>query len=296
MVASILSSLVSLVWAFLVLFGILYLCALGIMQTLQSHIYNEGTGIITDSVVELWGSMPMAMLTLFMAISGGADWQDLLEPLRNISRWYIVIFVAYVLFVVVGVMNILTAIFVESASQIANIDRDLVIQGAMMQEKATMNNIRKIIRMAVGKTFTAGGSPNLITYGQLESLLDDPDTVAHFKVMGLDVTEARGLFQLLDVDEMKEVDIEEFVTGMMRLKGNAKGTDVAAVMYENKRIIVRLSAFMRYVEDYFGMLAENLDIRPEGEEKHKPGMREYVKVERRKKSHSKEWGESLSTF
>jgi len=300
MVASILSSLVSLVWAFVLLFAVLYLCAIGIMQTLQAHVKNQGPEIITDAVAEDWGTLPASMLSLFMAISGGIDWHDLLGPLRNISKWYIVIFVAYVLFVVVGVMNILTAIFLESASQIAHIDRDLVIQDAMAREKSTMSNMRKILHTAVSQNpLTNGANLTSITYSLLEALLEDPNTIANLKLMGLDVMEARGLFQLLDVDETKEVDIEEFVTGMMRLKGTAKGTDVATVMYENKRIIVRLSAFMRYVEDYFQMLGECLELRPaddiQGEHKYL-GMRDYVHIERRRRLSAPEWGERLSAF
>ena len=32
-----------------------------------------------------WNSIPESMLTLFMAITGGVDWEETLEPLRKIS-------------------------------------------------------------------------------------------------------------------------------------------------------------------------------------------------------------------
>jgi len=254
MVASIICSLVSLVWAFILLAFVLYLFSVVIMQGLEGHFQQEAAGADED-VVRYFGSLTMSMLSLFMAISGGCDWNELLEPLRGISEWYILIFVFYVTFVVFGVMNILTAIFVESANKIAEIDRDLVIQDEIQSNNSTMNSIRRILYAASASAESAG----TITREELEERLQDPQTLAHLKILGLDVSETRGLFQLLDIDEQAVVSIEEFVLSMMRLKGNAKGVDLATVMYENKRITVRLTAFMRYVEDYFKQLADLLD-------------------------------------
>mmetsp|Transcript_100327 Transcript_100327/g.261544 ORF Transcript_100327/g.261544 Transcript_100327/m.261544 type:complete len:93 (+) Transcript_100327:3-281(+) len=46
----------------------------------------------------------------------------------------------------------------------------------------------------------------------------------------------------------------------MRLKGGAKGLDLQTVLYENKRIFLRLSAMMRFMEKHMGMLETRLDI------------------------------------
>merc|ERR1719356_432400 len=84
------------------------------------------------------------MYTLFCAISGGRDWSEVIKPFDEIWKGYRIIFVLYVIFVFFGVLNILTAIFVESAKHIAQVDRDIVIQDQITRDKSTMNEVRRM--------------------------------------------------------------------------------------------------------------------------------------------------------
>uniref|UniRef100_A0A7S1MSK3 EF-hand domain-containing protein n=1 Tax=Alexandrium catenella TaxID=2925 RepID=A0A7S1MSK3_ALECA len=71
------------------------------------------------------------------------------------------------------------------------------------------------------------------------------------KGIRIEAWEARGLFQLLDTDALGQVSIEDFLHGLVRLKCKDQGVDLTTVMYENKRILTRLLAFMRFAEDHF---------------------------------------------
>merc|ERR1712107_826755 len=70
---------------------------------------------------------------------------------------------------------------------------------------------------------------------------------------GISVSEAWGLFRLLDLDNSGGVDIHEFTMGCLRLKGEARTIDVATMMYENKRVIasigVSFSKLEKMIED-----------------------------------------------
>merc|ERR1712061_263742 len=79
-----------------------------------------------------------------MGITGGMDWGDLLDAATEISDLYVPVFVFFIVFVVLGIMNILTAGFCESAMQIADFDRDLVIQDEIQSKDSTINQLRKI--------------------------------------------------------------------------------------------------------------------------------------------------------
>merc|ERR1719277_1440335 len=93
---------------------------------------------------------------------------------------------------------------------------------------------------------------------QLETIFDKGETHAFLKTFGLDLAQAQGFFKLLDIDESGEVDIEEFVTGLMRLRGVAKGVDMASIMFENKRLFRHLADFMRHVDRNFERLLETV--------------------------------------
>eukprot|EP00971_Amphidinium_carterae_P129266 2560376-Amphidinium_carterae.1 len=198
-----------------------------------------------------YGSLGASMLTLFMSISGGADWQDLLEPLSQLSRAYSLIYVLYVSFVVFGIMNVLTAIFVESGSQIASIDQDLAIQEQLRRDKATINTIKSVFHDA------DKDASGLMTLTELEELLLDPKYIYAMRLIGLDVSEARGLFQLLDVNQTNAVSIEEFIAGMMRLKGAAKSVDLALLVHENKDMHASLQQSLEGMKERIGILERN---------------------------------------
>lgn len=89
-----------------------------------------------------------------------------------------------------------------------------------------------------------------------------------FATLQLDVAQAHALFLLLDVDETNEVDIDEFVGGCMRLKGDAKSIDVNMLLYENEKMICTFTKFIEYAEEKFEGIDEALGI-------HKPSAHQH---------------------
>ncbi len=45
-----------------------------------------------------FGSLGRTMLTLFMSITGGVSWEDVVQVLRETSSFYVILFVVYVAF------------------------------------------------------------------------------------------------------------------------------------------------------------------------------------------------------
>merc|ERR1712176_544587 len=76
----------------------------------------------------------------------------------------------------------------------------------------------------------------------------DERVIAYFAIMGLDICDVWDLFRLLDQDQSAELDLDEFVSGFMRLRGQAKSIDLARLSYENKQMRARLASFMDQME------------------------------------------------
>merc|ERR1712194_991557 len=252
-VASILCSLSSLLWAFVLLTFVVYLFSIFLMQSLEVYANSLGRNP-GGPLMQMYGTLLDSMYTLFCAISGGRDWVEVIRPFDEIWKGYRIIFVIYVIFVFFGVLNILTAIFVESAKHIAEIDRDIVIQDQINRDKSTINEVRRIFNAADKE------GDGRLSREELEAVLLQDKTVKHLRVLELDIREVEGLFQLLDIDDHNVVVIDEFVIQLMRLKGGAKGIDLQTVLYENKRIFCRLSAMMRFLEEHIGVVESRLDI------------------------------------
>jgi len=249
MLASIVCSASCLFWALVMLAVVLYLFSVFIMQGVIYFVEHRQRDPSTV-LLQHYGTLADTMLSLFMAISGGMDWGDLIQPLLQISHWYYVVYIFFLLFVLFGIMNILTAIFCESANQIAEIDRDLVIQENIANDQSTINELRRVF-----SEFDDDES-NTLNEQEFDLLLQDHRTTQHLATLGLDLQEAHGLFRLLDLTGSGEVAIDEFVNTLLRLKGSAKALDLATLIYENKKIMAQMTLFMKFVQSQFD--AQNL--------------------------------------
>lgn len=71
-------------------------------------------------------SLPMALLTLFMTITGGISWWDVVKLFLDVSLVYVVLYALFVVIMLLAVMNIITGIFVSDAVERVSMDRDMV--------------------------------------------------------------------------------------------------------------------------------------------------------------------------
>merc|ERR1712217_713932 len=67
---------------------------------------------------------------------------------------------------------------------------------------------------------------------EFERQMDDENVLTFLSTLELDIDQVRTLLTLLDLDQNGEVDIEEFITGCLRLKGRAKSLDMAILQYQ----------------------------------------------------------------
>jgi len=263
MMISITGSIVQLFSAMFIMCIFMYTVALVIMQGMASE--TESGGILegainasatkpssmpmfgafsdSDTIVQqvylLYGNIQRTMTTLFMTISGGLEWRQAALPMSRLGWVYGIIWMAYIAFMIFGMLNVLTGIFVDAAFQAMTNDRDNIIQTQLEEKHSLINMIRGIFEDS-----DVDGSGQ-VTFLEFQKLLDNPDMVAYLEAMGIDSSEAQGLFSLLDDDGSGVVSIEEFITGFLRLKGSAKAVDMVMLLYENRKISKKLNKIFK---------------------------------------------------
>mmetsp|Transcript_102133 Transcript_102133/g.324506 ORF Transcript_102133/g.324506 Transcript_102133/m.324506 type:complete len:691 (-) Transcript_102133:77-2149(-) len=255
MVYSVIYSIVSLLWVFMMLLFVIYFFAIFFLHGVTDYFTNpeHADPELHRNLDKYYGTVPDALLSLFMGICGGIDWIELMEPLSRVSWAYGVMFLFYIFFMVFGVLNVVMASFVDSASQISRKDRELVTQNEMERQKQYAQNIRRFFHEAdVDKTGT-------LSWEEFQQYLQNDKVQAYFQSFELDVTQARTLFKLLDLDESNDVGIDEFVEGCLRMKGTARSIDVNMLLYETEKMIDRQVEFMVYAEEQFVHLAQAAD-------------------------------------
>merc|ERR1712014_138984 len=201
-----------------------------------------------------YGNIISSCVTLIASISGGLDWIDASWPLLQIDPMYLILYLGFVMFCVFGLMNILTGIFVANTKEVSKVDRDIVIRSQLKDRKSFANQLKNVLR-----SIDKDGSGSISKHELVEHLASS-EFYAYLKTLDVTVSDAQGVFKLLDVNGTGEVNIDEFVLSLMRLQGSARAVDVATLLYEGKRNEARWNAYMDYIEEQFEVVKKRLHI------------------------------------
>ncbi|CAL1131773.1 unnamed protein product [Cladocopium goreaui] len=101
---SILGTMSSLAWTLALLILIIY--SFGVVLT---EIVFQHCGQLSNCPEDLtshWANLRLSMLSLFMAISQGLNWEDLLTPLLNVSEVAAVLLILYVIMTIFAILNV----------------------------------------------------------------------------------------------------------------------------------------------------------------------------------------------
>ncbi|CAE7527903.1 unnamed protein product [Symbiodinium microadriaticum] len=254
MIFAILSSFVDLLWAFLVIVLIVFVFAIVFDNAVADYFdsitvdFNatDRDGLAKIQEVEdmntLFGNLPETMISLWSAVSGGNDWMNYGDYLRTAGGWfYFGLFNFYIAFCVVGMFNVVTGVFVDSAVCVRTGDE--VVQGYLDDLRQTTEEIKGFFKDA-----DTDGSGTL-NWAEFQSHMKNPAVKAYFSGLDIDPEEAEIIFTILDGDKSKEIKIDEFVHGTMKLKGSATKLDLMALMYDQTRQGMKFDALCDFVED-----------------------------------------------
>jgi len=246
MVCMILQSLWSLSWALLLLIIIMYLFSIVFMQgaVMCFRGDDEPSNAFREGVLTWYGTMMDTMFTLLAGITGGEDWLAATRPLHEISAVYPLLFAFYIVFVVIGVLNVLTGIFVERAQELSGLDKDLVIQTELKRNENFLVEMRRVFEEA------DADHSGTISWTEFRGYLKNDRVKAYLATQQLDAFDARTLFDILNVGADEEISLDKFIVGCMRLKGMARSVDVVAVLQETRSVSRRLKALMREFEQH----------------------------------------------
>ncbi|CAJ1414861.1 unnamed protein product, partial [Effrenium voratum] len=173
MIFSILNSFVDLLWAILVVVLIMYIFSI-IFSNAVALYFDEVDVADTRAIASAlevaaeFGDLYKGMVSLWSAISGGNDWMMYASLLRRITlgELYFLIFNFYMAFCVIGMFNVVTGVFVDSA--VCCRTEDEVVQGYIDDLRNTTREIKSFFQSA--DTDQNG----TLTYEEFRRHLQDP--------------------------------------------------------------------------------------------------------------------------
>jgi len=176
-----------------------------------------------------YGDASRAIWTVFEAtLSGG--WPARVRPIvENYSFWITVAWAPNVVLVWFATVRIIAALFLKKTMQVAAVDSEMMMMEKLRQKEAFTKKLRDFFDFAD----TSGDS--MMSASEFEVALTDPSVQDWLSMLELEIYEVTALFNLLD-DGDGQISFEEFLGGIMRMKGNARSIDAIAIMHEQFKL------------------------------------------------------------
>merc|ERR1739848_620742 len=131
LVVSIMNSFRSLFFLMVLMLVMTYVFSVMVTQVVTAHKLSVGLDDMQgeQSVLEeYYGTLEKSMLILYQMIASGVDWGDAADPLSRYCSWcWNVVFMLYMAFVMFAMMNVVTALVVESALRNADEDKKMLL-------------------------------------------------------------------------------------------------------------------------------------------------------------------------
>merc|ERR1719329_918906 len=193
----------------------LYVFGLVFLQGVINHLY-DGDGVDPveyELLRSAFGSTSHTMLTLYKAVTGGADWEVYYDILNGVepSGVYGRLFLLYISFFTFAVANILTGIIIDNVSSLSHSDSTRCL--------SEFHEHKKDFEDAVAEIYARmdRDGDGRITWEDFERHAGDEGMRAYFASMQLNLDDARLFFRTLvetgvaSDGGLPTVDVDRFV-------------------------------------------------------------------------------------
>eukprot|EP00930_Biecheleria_cincta_P015400 TRINITY_DN12870_c0_g3_i1.p1 TRINITY_DN12870_c0_g3~~TRINITY_DN12870_c0_g3_i1.p1 ORF type:complete len:569 (+),score=97.82 TRINITY_DN12870_c0_g3_i1:154-1860(+) len=178
-----------------------------------------------------FGGLFRTLYTLYSSILGGKSWGEVLDPIIELDVITLpVMFLVYIAFTMLAMLNIITGVFVDNAFHYAQSQRNIAILREIDRKEEYIALLRDFFSV-----IDDDGSGE-ISLEEFDEILKDPTLSAYFRVLGFDLDDAGRFLSIMDLDGSETIQLEEFIYGCQRFKGAAQGVDMAATLKECMQI------------------------------------------------------------
>jgi len=212
-------------WTAILMIVVIYVFAVIAMETIQVSGGNSDYSTAAHHYDTIGG----AMLTLMQLLTLDSV-AAIYRPLITTKPWLVIYFVIFILLGPIALMNIVTAIMVESSLRTASEDQEAKKAWKSVRRKILMPKLRSIFF-----ALDTSGDGEVDREELLNAPPDIKEAIQH--IVGLD--ELEEVFSLMDYDGSGVIDIGEFVDGIMRSQAD-KPSELFVLVKQSKAILEML--------------------------------------------------------
>lgn len=247
MLNSIFGCFKSLVWSVLIMAMMFYVFGIVLTQAATNYLSNTTSWLDADTqfLRKHFGTLGRSILSLYESMCGGISWGELYDALGELPAIFSFIFIIFISLAIFAVVNVVTGVFLESALQVSQQDKDALIQEEMRQKEAYAKHVQTIFE----EIALQGGESSEINIEMFNEAMKDERMVAFFTALQLDASDVQTLFVLLDRDQTGTININDFMHGCIRLKGQASSLELAKLSYQVEFVIHQVCLISQAMQD-----------------------------------------------
>jgi hypothetical protein len=245
MVDSLVGSMHIFLWCTGLFLLLLALFAVFFVQGFNSYMESNNSAEMSEdlqTIIEYYGSVSSAMLSLFKAATSGDDWSIFYVRAKALGVQYEYLLLLFITFYNFAFFNVVVGVFCEKALNISKPTLNELLSERYQKEfddarelqNLLINHLSRDVAMGSGELpmetelslsrFQASGQ---IESEQFERFMEDPEVERFFEVRGVSPSSARRFFRLLcELHGSTSVDFPTFVSACVKLDGSASSIDI----------------------------------------------------------------------
>lgn len=158
-------------------------------------------------------------------------------------------FYIYIAFTYFVVLNVVTALFCQHAVESSLADRDVLLDRKLRDKELVGKRLYQLFEDIDDINTSEESPPGKFTFDELQYVLRDDQVKARFAIVGIEPEDAWTLFKLIDTDDEKIINTDQFISGCLRLRGDATRLDLELLGYDFQFLVRKLDGFMEHVVD-----------------------------------------------
>jgi len=206
-------------------------------------------------LIEKFGSIGDSIISLYQAISGGEDWGAYLKAISPIGPLYSYLFICFIGFCQISLLNILTGIFVENALQKAQPTKEQIALEKHEEETALNKHLQRLI-----DAYDPDGDGRVPVEEFFLGVIGSPLHV-YLDSMDVSVQELKEFVRLISAGKKGgpndgTISVKTLVNGCHMVRGSARNLDM-------QRVLVGLKSIRRKQDSILGILNDQAGLTDE---------------------------------
>merc|ERR1719426_180603 len=143
---------------------------------------------------------------------------------------YIPLWLVYIYFTNITLLNLITGVIVETVLQLSRTDEIDAIEAQRKEKESIRQHMIALFKQA------DDDDNEEVTRHEFAESLKKPEVLEHLSVLEINPIDAFDLFDIVDVDQSNSISIFEFMDGFGRLKGPAPAKHLLKVQCDAQRL------------------------------------------------------------